>query len=89
MPNKEWPAIVKRLRESGGRFEKGERVISDEWHAANLHCGDPAILCTGEQYGLGQGNYEIEGKHYKSKRGKVTCPQCIDIIKRWKEFRLS
>lgn len=80
---KEYPSIVKLLID-----EDGCEHTSKDWHLSYSMSGDPAVLCTGEFYGYGQGRVEQEGVDYIAKTGRVTCRKCISIIKDLKAVRL-
>lgn len=63
--------------------DDGEKVRNPKWHYAfNTGSGDQA-LCTGEYYGFGE-----SGCEYKLSRGKITCPDCVAIIKEIKKIKL-
>lgn len=63
--------------------EDGEKEDSPKWHWINTFGDSPRAFCTGEVFGYGEGSAV-----YKSKTGKITCPHCIELIKRIKAIKL-
>ena len=62
--------------------EDGEKQKFAKWHY--IHGIDAQrTLCTGEVFGFGEGNSVFETKF-----GKITCPDCISIIKKFKKVKL-
>jgi len=62
--------------------EDGEKEFRPKWHY--IMCIDAErTLCTGEVFGYGEGKAV-----YKTREGKVTCPDCIAIIKKIKLVKL-
>ena len=49
-------------------------------------CGAETTLCTGEVYGLGEG--DAEGECKTTQRGGITCNDCMTRIKEIKSVRL-
>jgi hypothetical protein len=70
------------------------KLITDEdgeacepvWHVADEMGGAPAILCTGQVYGYGEGNAVTVAK--QTKRGGITCAHCMNTVKAIKDIRL-
>jgi hypothetical protein len=56
---------------------------NDYWHYAYDHPTGKMVLCSCEYYGIGESNVE-----YKESDGKITCQECIDIIKHFKSIKL-
>jgi len=56
------------------------------WHYVVTSCGGSATLCEGEYFGMGESGCEYEGKRVK--RGGITCPKCISIIKDFKAIKI-
>lgn len=60
-----------------------------KYHNKYWHLVDPAnpqgtaLLCTGEFFGEGE-----SGAKYETKDGKITCPDCISILKIYKAIKL-
>lgn len=80
----EYPNVVKFFID-----EDGEIDDSDVWHLVTTSCGDQCALCSGQFFGYGLSTIDNEdGHHYEEKCGRVTCPDCRDIIKRIKKVKL-
>lgn len=56
--------------------EDGTKIKNPQWCAINDWGDGDRTLCDGQVFGYGEGNAT-----YKTKEGKVTCPNCIGIIK--------
>jgi hypothetical protein len=56
---------------------------NDYWHYGQKWGDAPRILCDGHVYGFGESEAQFE-----EKKGKITCPSCIAIIKRVKAIKL-
>lgn len=66
--------------------DDGEKYKNKFWHLVHSPDGSRRTVCTGECFGLGEGDAT-----YKSKRvekGGITCPQCLEIIKWYKAIKL-
>ena len=64
-------AVVKFTKD-----DDGVRVVGDSWHLITNEDATNRKLCTGECFGIGEGNAV-----FKVKAGKITCPDCIKFIK--------
>lgn len=63
--------------------DDGEKVISPVWHHYHDIAGGHATFCSGEYFGYGESS-----AIFKTKNGKITCPQCIIKIKEIKALKL-
>jgi hypothetical protein len=64
--------------------DDGERQFRPKWHYAVTYDGTGNhALCTGEYFGLGE-----SACVYDFSRGRITCSDCIEIIKKIKSIRL-
>ena len=75
--------LVKILSSDDG--EPREEDLKN-WHFVIISCGDPCTLCEGEYFGAGQSGCDFETKQVK--RGGITCPKCIEMIKMFKSVKL-
>lgn len=75
---KHYPIVVKIKVNDDGEKQKFAK-----WHYVNFHGSGENALCTGEYFGEGEGSAEFD-----KKRGKITCPECVRIIKELKAVRL-
>lgn len=74
-------AVVKILsNDDGQEINKEDQV----WHFVNDHGSGQNTLCGGEYFGMG----ESAVKYKYKERGKITCPECIHMIKKIKAIRL-
>ncbi len=72
-----YPIVVKITRD-----DDGYKVESPKWHY--IENGDAQrTLCSGEVFGYGEGRAE-----FKTKRGKISCSDCIAILKKHKSVKL-
>lgn len=67
------------------KSEFGESQTSN-WHLVSPITAEPATLCGGEYFGLGQSDAEFEEKSVS--RGGVTCQVCLRIIQAVKAVKL-
>lgn len=65
------------------RDEDGEKIDHPKWCWFYNTGGSDNTLCTGQVFGYGEGSAE-----YKMKEGKITCPDCIAIIREIKAIKL-
>jgi hypothetical protein len=65
--------------------EDGEKV-EPFWHISAIYAGSPALMCSGEVYGYGEGDAVFEAKTVM--RGGITCPDCLEMIKSIKSIKL-
>lgn len=63
--------------------DNGEPTGDKTWHYIHEISGGQATLCGGEYFGYGE-----SGCDYRLKEGKITCPDCIAIIKEFKSVKL-
>lgn len=65
--------------------EDGDVTGNTKWCLVQDNVGNdaPRTVCSGEVFGLGQSSAE-----FKTKKGKVTCPNCIATIKWFKSIKL-
>lgn len=70
------------------KTEDCEIVPEDErkWCVLLEAAGSAVTLCTGEVFGLGEGNAEAITKEVA--RGGITCEQCLQMVKYIKAIRL-
>jgi len=61
----------------------GEKYDNPQWHYVHENCGGAVAFCSGEYFGAGE-----SGCEYKDKEGKITCPDCIALIKTIKTVKL-
>lgn len=66
--------------------DDGEAYDEPVWHIIDEYNTDPATLCSGEYFGVGQSNCEYKLKTVS--RGGVTCKKCLNKAKWLKSFRL-
>lgn len=64
----------------------GEPEEKPKWHLVQTTGDSPRIVCTGEVFGFGEGT--AVAKEKTSEKGGITCPDCIKIIKWFKEIKL-
>ncbi len=64
----------------------GEKEDNPTWHLVQPFGDAPRTVCTGEVFGAGEGSAIYETKNIKE--GKITCPQCLAIIKWYKSIKL-
>lgn len=57
-----------------------------KWHLIDESMPDPATLCRGEYFGVGQSNCEFELKTVA--RGGITCAHCLTTIRLIKAVKL-
>ncbi len=65
--------------------DDGDKIDKPVWHFVEYEQGVHA-LCTGEFVGSGESNCEYETKEVS--RGGVTCPKCLEILRRHKAIKL-
>lgn len=63
--------------------EDGHKIESPKWCYITDWSDSDRALCSGQVFGLGEGSAT-----YKTRQGKITCPQCIAIIKQIKAIKL-
>jgi hypothetical protein len=66
--------------------DSGEKRIKLKWHLIHEICGGNATLCGGEYFGLGESGCDYKLK--TTKKGGITCEQCLKIIKEIKAIKL-
>lgn len=68
--------------------DDGEKIPNDEqvWCLVVSTSGSDAKLCSGEVFGLGEGNAVYSEK--AAKRGGITCRDCLSFIRELKRVRL-
>jgi hypothetical protein len=76
--DKDFPLVVKITIN-----DDGDRIDSPKWHYINDHGSGQNTLCTGEYFGIGESAAE-----YEQRKGKVTCPECLALIRQIKTVRL-
>lgn len=64
--------------------DDGEKHTSNHWHLVVNNDATDRTCCTGECFGLGEGSAVYKEKF----TGKITCPNCIKIIKWYKAIKL-
>jgi hypothetical protein len=68
--------------------DDGDAVPYPSWHLVVEHCGDEAILCTGEF--IHDASSSGNGSKYTRKsvkRGGITCNRCSELIQKIKDVR--
>lgn len=63
--------------------EDGTKIKRPKWCAVIDPCGSLHALCSLQVFGMGEGRAEYITKD----TGKVTCPDCIAIIKDLKTYK--
>lgn len=61
----------------------GEKIKHAKWCYIHEICGGDVAFCSGQYFGQGESSCE-----YTIKKGKITCPDCIEKIKEIKTIRL-
>lgn len=60
------------------------------WHlGTKIFKDSPRILCTGEPYGFGESSMVYESLIINNGLIKITCPNCIAIIKELQKVKIS
>lgn len=69
--------------------DDGVKIPAKEqvWHFVTSSCAEDQALCTGEYLSWG-GTTELECVIKEVERGGITCPDCLSLIKRFKEIKL-
>jgi len=64
----------------------GEKRKDAKWHLGIEMAATDRTLCEGEAYGDGDSSavYTVG----ELKKGKITCPSCISLIKKFKQITL-
>lgn len=70
--------VVKILKD-----DDGYKPHNQKWHYVHAAAGEFCTFCTGEFFGMG-----VSAVEYKIKEGKITCPECISMIKTIKSVKL-
>ena len=76
--NKHWPVVVKITIN-----DDGDRVHNPKWCCVDYRGDAERTLCSGEVFGFGE-----SGAEYEKKRGKITCANCIDLLKTYRATKL-
>ncbi len=63
--------------------DDGTKIDNPVWHLSITKSGGNMTLCSGEFYGIGESSCT-----FKTKQGKITCPDCIAEIKFYKSIKL-
>jgi hypothetical protein len=66
--------------------DDGEKADSPKWHLVNSFGDSARALCTGECFGVGEGGAVFKEKELK--KGSITCPRCIEMLKFYKSVLL-
>src|SRR5688500_11894042 len=66
------------------RDDNGENIKYAKWCLAVNRAGGWQSLCSGQFFGMGESDCE-----YQEKRGRVTCPNCIEQIKEIKRVTIE
>lgn len=57
------------------------------WHLVDINSdSDPRVLCSGFVFGAGASGIRYEEKSVR--RGGITCPECLRLVKGYKAVRL-
>lgn len=72
------PRIVRLISD-----DRGEKYPNSYWHYITNRGGGSMSFCTGEFFREGE-----SGCKYLTKEGKITCPSCIEEIKKIKNIKL-
>ena len=73
--------VVKIL--TGDDYEERENPV---WCLVRTICGDRATFCAGEYFGYGASSCTFEVKYVKE--NGITCPDCLEEIKRIKNLKI-
>ena len=66
--------------------DDGEVIKDPKWCVVAFAQDTIRSLCTGDALdGMSNAEYVVEDA---SKKGSITCPDCIDILKHYKSFKL-
>lgn len=69
------------------RDDDGHETDNESWHLVDPgNFQGPAALCTGEFFGDGESACKYETK--VTKRGGITCRDCLRIVRIYKKVRL-
>ncbi len=63
-----------------------EKVKYPKWHLIQDWGDTPRILCDGSVFLMGDGDVKYDIKEVE--RGGITCPECLSILKHFKDIRL-
>lgn len=64
--------------------DSGEEYPNSFWHLLNpISDGGNNILCTNKYIGFGESSAE-----FIERKGEITCPKCIDFVKRFKRIKI-
>jgi hypothetical protein len=66
--------------------EDGDEHTSKDWHYVIDSSGSDMALCTSEVFGSGEGAAEFKTK--TTKKGGITCEDCLVIIKQVKSIKI-
>lgn len=72
------PFVVKITKD-----DDGEKIPYAKWCFVIEITGGNAAFCSGQFFGDGESSCE-----YETKEGKITCPECISLIKTIKQVKL-
>ena len=75
--------LVQIISNDDGDFTPTDKL---GWCLAVFSGGGYNTLCTGEFFGDGEGIATYKEKH--TKRGGITCPKCLSMIKDFKAIKL-
>jgi hypothetical protein len=64
--------------------DDGEKQDAPKWHLVQNFGDSPRTVCPGEVFGMGEGSAVFKEKN----TGKITCHQCIEIVKWFKDIKL-
>lgn len=64
--------------------DDGDKQDGPKWHLVQDFADAQRTVCTGEAFGYGEGPAVFKAKDF----GKITCPQCIEIVKWFKAVKL-
>ncbi len=65
------------------RDDDGNKILYAKWCYVIQKAGGSMALCSGQFFGMGESSCE-----YKERSGKITCPDCIEEIKRYQRIKL-
>lgn len=80
--------LVKIIGSDNSNIE--EHHIEDVWHLSILTCGEPTTLCGGFYYTDNDPAFKDKDLFItkERKRGGITCPDCLNSLKKFKSIKL-
>ncbi|MDU1287419.1 MAG: hypothetical protein E6972_23575, partial [Serratia marcescens] len=71
------------------RNDDGDDIPKSEqyWHLSMPSCGEPSVFCSGEYYTFG-GSCNVIAEQREKEKGGITCPLCLELIRKIKAVKL-